>query len=805
MKKHIILFIISLAICKSYAQIVTVKDKTTLQPIEGVQINNMRTDAKGQVDLNLVSVDKTNPLYIVSKEEYFRDSFTAAQLAAIHYEILMSDRMVVFEGAIVSASRFEEKSKDVAQQTSVISRRNIQFSNQANTADLMLQSGRVFVQKSQMGGGSVTIRGFEANKVLMVVDGIRMNNAIYRAGHLQNIVTVDNNLLEKTEILFGPGSVVYGSDALGGVIHFYTRNPELSTGDKMLVKASAMTRYGTSMQEKTGHVDFNVGLKKFGFLTSFTYSDFGDMTIGKRGTKNYESWGRRTFYVRRFGDRDSMVTNTDSFKQIPTGYTQMDFMEKILFKQNESISHVLNFQYSTSSDIPRYDRLTEKTAAGLPSQAEWYYGPQKRLLASYRLLANRHTLAYDRMSLILAHQDIEESRHNRGFGSSSITHRTEKVRVETVNGDFEKQVGSSTEMRYGFEIMMNDVQSAASRENIITHVITPQSTRYPDGGSVMNSMALYLTQSSYLSRQLIVNTGIRFTSVFLKSEFNDTTFFPFLKDTKSFEQNNQNTSGNIGLVYLGPKDLKISGTIATGFRAPNVDDAGKVFESAGGRVIIPNPFVKPEQTSNIDLVINKTFVKKYNVEVSGFYTRFSNAITFNSTRLNGQDSIVFNGVRSGVVSMQNAASAYIYGWYAGVNLDFSKRISVNANVNYTYGRINTDTTDYPLDHISPVFGRLGIMYKMSKLRAELFTIFNGAKKSGDYNLVGEDNQIYSADPVNGFTPAWYTLNIRGSYQVNRILQVQLAVENILDQHYRTFSSGYSAAGRNFMVSLRGNF
>jgi hemoglobin/transferrin/lactoferrin receptor protein len=804
MKIKILTTIICLvAALEQYAQTIIVKDKTSLQRLQDVQVNNLKTDAKGQVDFSAVEVDKLNSLYRVSKEGYYSDSFTATQLSGMNYEVLLNERSIEFNGVVISASKFEEESRDVAQQSTVLSRKSMEFANQSNTADLLLQSGRVFIQKSQMGGGSVAMRGFEANKVLMVVDGVRMNNAIYRGGHLQNVITVDNNMLEKTELLFGPGSVVYGSDALGGVVHFYTKNPLLSNSDKMLVKAMALVRYGSAMQEKTGHADFNIGLKKFAFLTSFTYSDFGDMTIGKRGTKNYESWGRRTFYSQRFGNKDSMVMNPDSFKQIPTGYTQMDFMEKILFRQNNSVSHLLNIQYSNSSDVPRYDRLTEKTGAGLPSQAQWYYGPQKRAFISYKASVNASTAAFDRYAFIIAYQDIEESRHNRGFGSANITRRTEKVKVKTLNFDFEKEVGSRTELRYGVELTDNDVQSTAFRENVNNGSNSAQSTRYPDGGSVMRSSAVYITQSTYMSPRFVLNTGIRFTHTYLKSVFKDKTFFPFLGD--KIEQSHQNTSGNIGLVYQGPNDLKISANVATGFRAPNVDDIAKVFESGGGRVIVPNPNLKPEQTTNIDLIVSKTFVKKFNIEASVFYTKFSNALTYGRAQLNGKDTVTFNGTLSTIYSLQNAQNAYVYGYYAGVNFDVSKKVSINGSINYTYGRIKTDSTDYPLDHISPVFGRLGVIFKHRKLKAEFFTVFNGAKKSEDYNLLGEDNQLYSADPVKGFNPAWYTLNIRGYYQFNNFLQVQLAVENIMDQHYRTFSSGYSAAGRNIMLTLRGNF
>ncbi|MFM6984902.1 MAG: TonB-dependent receptor plug domain-containing protein [Chitinophagaceae bacterium] len=813
MKKILLILIVLQAVCLS-AQTITVKDKSSLQPLEGVEITaysksrpSENTVLKGTTNSNgQLTLNQGNITWLkFVKSGYFSDSMSIDNntLKSMDYTVFLTEKSNDFSGAVVSASRFEEKMEDVSQQVTVIDKKQMQFMNQPTTAELIQQSGRAFVQKSQAAGGSITMRGFEANKVLMVVDGVRMNNAIYRGGHLQNVLSVDNNMLDKTEMLFGPGSVVYGSDALGGVIHFYTKNPVLSKDGKTNFKAMAFTRLGTAMNEKTSHFDVNFGYKKIAFLSSFTYSDFGDMTIGKRGTKGYESWGRRTFTAQRFGNTDSMVANADSFKQIPTGYKQWDLMQKVLFKQNAHVSHLLNLQHSNTTDFPRYDRLTELGSNQKPSQAQWYYGPQTRTLVSYKLSVTKKTDAFDNLNVIAAYQDIKESRHNRGFGSSNLSHRNEHVKVLTLNADFQKEISKKTELRYGAEIMDNDVQSTASRENVKTGAITPQSTRYPDGGSVMRSSAVYLTQNTYFSPRFILNSGIRFTNIYLKSIFNDKTFFPFLNN--SIEQRNQNTSGSIGLVYLGKKELRIAGNIASGFRAANVDDMAKVFESVGGRIIIPNAFVKPEQTTTIDVTVSKTFKKKLQVEVNGYYTSFTNALTLGRAQLNGKDTITYNGVLSTIYSTQNAQSAYIYGYFAGVNYDVSKKLSFSGTINYTYGRINTDTVDYPLDHISPVYGRVGVIYKSRKWKAEAFSIFNGAKKSADYNLIGEDNQIYSADPVKGFSPAWYTINVRGFYQINKLLQVQLAIENILDQHYRTFSSGTSAPGRNVVMTLRGNF
>ena len=182
---------------------------------------------------------------------------------------LISDSSMQLKGinlneVIISVNKTEEIKRNVAQHIQIISATQIANSQAQSTADLLANTGTLSVQKSQSGGGSPTIRGFEANRILLVIDGVRMNNLIYRAGHLQNIVTLDNSILDRVEVLFGPSSTVYGSDALGGVIHLYTKRPAFSVdGKKSNIKANAFTRYGSVNNELAGHADFNIGCNNF--------------------------------------------------------------------------------------------------------------------------------------------------------------------------------------------------------------------------------------------------------------------------------------------------------------------------------------------------------------------------------------------------------------------------------------------------------------------------------------------------------------------------------------------------------------
>ena len=707
-------------------------------------------------------------------------------------------KQISLDELTISVTRFAENKKFLAQQVHSISAKKIAFYNQQTTAELLTHTGNVFIQKSQLGGGSPVIRGFEANKVLISIDGVRMNNAIYRGGHLQNVLTMDNAILEKTEILFGPASVMYGSDALGGVISFYTKNPVLSkVPNKTVVSGTAFTRYASAYNEKTGHVNFSIGGKNIGSLTSFTFSDFGDLRQGSRYFTRFPDWGKRTFYVEHINGKDSIIANKNPSKQVQTGYKQYDLLQKILFNTG-NFTHSINLQYSTSSNIFRYDRLIEMTAAGLPRSAQWYYGPQQRLMAAWNLKLPAGTF-YDKAQIILSYQNIEESRHNRNFRSTILNHRIENVQVGILNADFFKKI-ARTEFSYGTEINYNDVGSKAYAENITSGLRSPLDTRYPDGGSKTQSFAAYGTVLHKFSDKIIFNAGMRHTAYRLSANFKDTTFFPF--PFKNMKQKNDALSGNLGLVFLPGADWKISLLLASGFRAPNVDDATKVFESGGGTLIVPNPGIRPEKTINYELGITKNLKQKLQLSSCIWYTKYSDILTTDFSTFNGSPTIIYNGQTSSVVTLINKKNAYSWGVGGNVTAEINKYFSFSSNINYTYGRIKEQLKDYPLDHIPPIYGKISLTGRFGKLTSELFSLYNGTKDSSDYNLRGEDNQVYSADVLRGYTPSWITTNLRLAYEISPLISCQLAVENISDKFYRVFGSGLSAPGRNIVLTLR---
>lgn len=712
------------------------------------------------------------------------------------------------EEAVVYSNKFVEKKKNLAQKIDVITAAIIARYNAQNTGDLLINTGNVFVQKSQQGGSSPVVRGFEASRLLLIVDGVRMNNAIYRAGHLQNVITVDQNMLERAEVMYGPSSTIHGSDALGGAIQFRTRSPQLATTGKTLFKGSGFARYSTASQEKTGHADLSIGGQKLAWLQSYTFSEFGDMKMGGNYPDKYPNFGRRSYYIETVNGIDNVVPNKDTRVQKFSGYSQWDITQKLLLKQSDKVSHRLNLQYSSSTDVPRYDRLQDTRNFGgsigtTLRYAEWYYGPQTRIMGSYELNVSKAGFL-DELKAILSYQDIKESRQQREYRRyDRFDSRREHIKVIgfTIDG---RILRGRNELSIGIDGQLNDLVSVADRTNLTTGVVSKLDTRYPNGDNNMNFIGAY-AQHLLKSKngKLVLNDGLRVQTVSLHSTISDNSFFNF--PFTEFKQKPVAVTGNAGLVFMPSDEFRFTSSLSSGFRAPNIDDAARIFESSSAtrRLVTPNPDINPEYTYNFDLGLVYNVKNKVRFELTGFYTLFRNAITLAPFKLNGQDSVLYNGVMSAVYANQNVNKAFVRGLNARLRVELCKSLTWDNTITQTYGRfINPDKTKKPLDHIPPVFGKSSLTYTAQKFNTEFFMQFNGWKKIKDYNPDGEDNGQYAT--VDGM-PSWLTLNWRGSYTIRKYLTIQAGVENILDRNYRYFASGFSAPGRNFILALRSSF
>jgi hemoglobin/transferrin/lactoferrin receptor protein len=672
-----------------------------------------------------------------------------------------------------------------------------------NMADALERSGEVFVQKSQLGGGSPVIRGMEANRLLLVVDGVRMNTAIFRAGHLQNLLRLDPNGASNIEILSGSGSTIYGSDALGGVISVNTAAAQRALGTENSEFHSGMTFRNSSGnlqyfdQENAMNFWFNAGFRKWATRTSISFSQFGDL---RQGAENVKLEWLNSTYSQTVSGQDAAIQNSNPLIQKRSGYSQLDVQQKAVFVSNNGAQHQLNLQFSASSNVNRFDRLSELSNPKTPAYSEWYYGPETRILASYQLDFSKERKWFDTGRIIAAYQYNKESRVSRRFGKSSRTSRFEEVNAYSINGDWSKNLAWA-KLYYGFEGYYNDVTSTASALNVLTGEESIASTRYPAGGSSVWNGAAYINAQKTLAKKIIVTAGARYTVNNLEASFGTQEFYPFPFQTA--QQRNKVLCGQAGIVYTPIKKLQIRVQYSQGFRSANVDDLAKVFDSNPGTLIVPNPELLPEHTETVDGSITWNQGGRFTIQAGAFYTKLHDAIKTEKSSLQGADSVLYDGVLSEVRTASNTQKAAIYGMHARVGLQLLANLKLNLTAHYTYGSIVSDTGASPLDHIPPFYGRISLDRTITKnWGASAWMIFNGEKPLSLYNINGEDNLIY-ATPFG--MPAWQTLNFSVQLNPKEYMQFSLVCENILDMNYRVFSSGISSSGRLFRIQLKYNF
>ncbi len=803
MKRFLLGSLFTIWVFQVFGQMARVVDRSTLEPLEFVTVYNKETqistltDEKGTFDLSLFARVDSITFSLIG---YHQLTLSKENIQQHKLLIKMGESRLALSEVVVAANRWEQDKSEVAQKIASIQSREIAFQNPQTAADLLTATNQVFVQKSQLGGGSPMIRGFATNRVLIVVDGVRMNNAIFRSGNLQNVISLDAGAVENAEVVFGPGSVIYGSDAIGGVMDFHTLTPKLSSGNSLRFSGTATTRWSSANNEKTGNVNLNFGGSKWASATSFSYSDFDDLKMGSKGPDEYL---RPEYQIRRDG-KDEIVPNDDPEVQVASGYNQWNVLQKVRFRPNASWDFNYNFQYSNTSDVPRYDRLIEYRNGRL-RDAEWYYGPQKWMLHSIQASHFSESGIYDQARLTIAYQDYEESRHDRAFGRSSLNHRTENVKAYSANLDFDLGINEASNLFYGLEAVYNDVISSAFAENIESGATSPISTRYPDG-STWQSYAAYVSYKHNLSEQWTLLAGARYNQVLLNASF-DKIFYPFPFDEADINKGALN--GSLGLVFRPGNDWQFNLNTSTGFRAPNIDDIGKLFDSEPGNVIVPNPKLEPEYAYNVDIGFIKTFADKVKLDVTAFYTILDNAIVRRDFAFNGQDSILYDGSLSRVQALQNVAQAKVYGIQAGLEADLTREWSVASYLTWTSGEEDDEETgeSVPLRHSPPLFGATYVNYEADRLRVSLYAQYNGEVAFEDLAPTEQSKpHIYAIDENgNPYSPSWFTLNIKASYQLNQVLQVNAGLENITDQRYRPYSSGIVAPGRNLILALRARF
>jgi hemoglobin/transferrin/lactoferrin receptor protein len=783
-----------------HSQTVTVLEEGTRKPIVGVTIFNFEkdkfaiTNLEGRASLEPFDLNET----IYFQNLLYKKTSIKIVKSGLDFTVYLVSKIEGLNQIVISASKFEQSKRDIPQTIVNISAKDIEFENPQTSADLLESTGNVYIQKSQLGGGSPMIRGFSTNRLLITVDGVRMNNATFRGGNSQNVISIDPFTIQNTEITLGAGSVVYGSDAIGGVMSFYTQKPQLSYKDSLFFSANTAFRYASANKEKTGHLDLNFGLKKWAFLTSLSYTDFDDLRMGKHGPDDY----LRTEYVETINGEDVIVQNENPGIQTPTGYDQINVLQKVRYEPKEDLSFDLGLYYTTTSSYPRYDRLLRYRDDQLRS-AEWDYGPQRWFMGNLQVtkLSSSSNL-YDKIQATAAYQNFQEGRFDRDFQSSIRNVREEAVDAYSLNVDFEKGLNEKSKLFYGLEYVYNHINSTGEEVDIVTNTSSPTVSRYPNGSN-WQSLAAYASFKYKPNTKFVFQSGLRYNHVVANADFSENNEFLNLPFT-SAKLDAGALTGTAGISWIPSEMIQWKLNASTAFRAPNIDDIGKVFDSEPGAVVVPNQNLKPEYAYGGELGLKLNFDNVFVLDMATYYTFLDNALIRRNYTLNGESQILYDGELSNIQAIQNASKEWIYGFEVGMKLNISEQLQLRSQYNIIGGTEEDDGVEVPVRHIAPNFGNTHITWESGRFLIDAFAEYNNELS---FNKLAPSEQskdfIYALDANgNPYSPSWYTLNLRTRYRYSKALTITASLENVTDQRYQTYSSGIAAPGRNLILSLR---
>lgn len=801
------------------AQQVIVKDAITQELLPHVTVVDVSknhlvtTDNNGKAILNTFD---QNALISFTHMGYETQKIPKSQIESRQI-IWMTPTAEQLGEIVLSVSRSTDRKQRLAQQVGIISQHEISENMSENAAEMLRKVPGIRVQQSQGGGGSPVLRGFEANRVLLMVDGVRLNNAIFRSGHVHNALSVDPLSLSRAEVIFGPSSVGYGSDALGGVVHFYTRSPLINQEKK--VQASGYTSYTFRQNTSKQAVIFEYSASKWGVLQYLSFSRFGDVVMGNRRPHGFENWGKVFAYSQNTDSRyfSTPTQNTNPSIQKNSGYHQLDLLQKWVYHTSNGIKFTLNFQGSQSGNIPRFDKLVERRGGALRF-AQWEYGPQKRLLISPQVRFEGNQPWLQSGKIIAAVQFLEESRIQRKFSSLDRETQHERVAVFSLNADFKARSRQGSDWSYGLEATHNKVSSSAFSERLIAEGTTiigwePKTaipTRYPSGGSTYTTFAAYTDYRYDINPKSTFSVGARHTLTELDVAWTEQALIDSRLDHAY--QKHQSSNVTVGFNHKPNGNWQLKALFSTGFRAPNVDDLGKIREN-NGLLSVPNVELKPEYIYSTDIGIHRKWTNGSSMELNGYYAFIRDYIArgrhpiFMDESTQDKSTIMYSGDEVQTIANINVGKVDVLGFSGQTKWIMTPRLHYQGAVTLTKGFGNELSGNLP--SISPIFITQSLQWNTAKGKLALLWHYAGAKAPSTYSPWGEDGleetpQLTDnqSDLQYAGTPAWHRWDMQFNVPIRQSLQLSGGIFNLWDTHYREFASGISAPGRSAKLALR---
>lgn len=644
----------------------------------------------------------------------------------------------------VTALRFENKAFRVPEAVSIVTQEELESNVSRSMAEALIGKTGVWMQKTNHGGGSPFVRGLTGNQTLLLLDGVRLNNSTYRYGPNQYFNTLDPLNVSQIEVVRGAGSVLYGSDALGGTIQVLTKSPEFSEGG-WDIHGSLTGRWISNDMEYGTRAELELAGSEVAILGGFTYRDFGDLLAGG-----------------------------DLGVQAPSAYQEKAGDFKLLAKVGQSSILTLAYNGLFQSNVGRYDQVAQR------GYSTWAFDPQNRQLAYGKLQIAGKSKLVNRINILASWQNSFEGRVSQRENADVIAHEEDEINTLGTFIELYSKPRKDWTILTGLEYYQDWIGSSAFDLNTSTSLTTVKRGLYPDD-SKASSFALFHSHTIETGR-LLVNTGLRFNIFSLNiidAEFGDTNISPSA------------LVGNISASYYFKDNQAITGSVNTGFRAPNINDMS-TFGRFDSGIEVPSQDLSPEKSL--------TFELGYKVEVTNFQSNLSIYHT-SLFDLIGRVRSTYNGSpvyeSDDVFKKENIANSYIQGleWNGQANL--TNNLLLSGSFIYTYGQNTTDNE--PMRRIPPLNGRVALQFQPNdKFYGEL-EYWYASKQS---RLAGGDKSDHRIQA--GGTPGWEVFNFRLGYQFSH-LSVNGGIQNILNEAYRIHGSGLDGVGRSYWLSTKFKF
>lgn len=680
---------------------------------------------------------------------------------------------LVLSPVVVTAERHESSILEAPQSISVVTSEDIAGHGGQTTPDAIDEEPGVWVQKTALGGGSPFIRGLTGKQVLILVDGVRFNNSTFRFGPNQYLNTIDPGVIEKIEVVRGPGSVLYGSDALGGVVNVFTHRrgafgelPEPGADWKLV------QQYSSADRGWIGRLELEGGSGSVGWTLGASLKSFGDLRAGR-------------------GESPVGLVDTNGV-QSPSGYSESDFNASLRWLLAPRQELRLFYMFCRQEDVPRCDRAIASDYVTNPER--YFYDPQQSSFG-YLEYESQGLGALDSFKATVSWNDQLEGRERR---RSSWTYtRFEEDEVRTVG--LAAQLGMKPLGRHrltlGVETYADSISSARwdVQDGGGTTVRYP---RFPDGSSY-SSLGVYMRDELALSERIELGLGVRYSRFEASMDFGGYTF-PVIGPLGEVSETYSDVTWSLDCILRLGEKASLYANIARGFRAPNMDDLAVNGDWSSG-YDVPNPYLDPEKVINYELGVKyEDPASRSAAGASLFYANYSDLIQREYLDP-GADGIP--ATTDDIYHFDNVAKAVMYGgelWgKVRVHETTSDTWHVFGCLSYVYGQ--DLTADVPLSKIPPLNGRLGVRREQQGKWLEAF--LEGASKQ-DRLSPADENDVRIPD---GGTPAWMTVNVRGGLELSRGVRFWWGAYNLGDIRYRVHASGLDAPGLNVVTRLEWRF